>query len=369
MTTQKIEIQSKENLNPEIIKPKQHFEILDGLRGIAALAIVVFHFMEIVYPPNENFMAHGFLAVDFFFCLSGFVIAYAYHDRIGKMTLKEFFKLRLIRLHPLVVFGSILGFLTFIFDPFSNHFQNYETGKLILIVVSSLLLIPFPAMPDRYFNLFGLSAPAWSLFWEYIANICYALFLHKLSRRILFLLTVFAGAGICFISNRAGGSLMGGWSGETFWDGFGRISYSFLAGMLIYRSKWIIKSKLGFIGLSTLILLALLMPFTGWNWLTEPIIVLLYFPLLIVLGAGAKLSEGFRKLCIFFGKISYPLYMTHYAVMWIFAGYYAKYKPDASQLTFIIIIGTLLLLGFAYLAMTFYDTPIRKYLMERRKKS
>ena len=78
----------------ETLKPKQHFEILDGLRGVAALAIVFFHFMEIVYPPNENFIAHGFLAVDFFFCLSGFVIAYAYNDRIEKMKLSDFFTLR-----------------------------------------------------------------------------------------------------------------------------------------------------------------------------------------------------------------------------------------------------------------------------------
>ncbi|MDR7370855.1 acyltransferase [Flavobacterium aquidurense] len=356
-------------IETKVLHTKQHFEILDGLRGIAALAIVVFHFKEIVYPPAENFIAHGFLAVDFFFCLSGFVIAYAYHDRIGKMSIKDFFSLRLIRLHPLVVFGSVLGLLTFLFDPFSNHAQNYETGKLILVFLTSILLIPFPVMPDRYFNLFGLNAPAWSLFWEYIANILYALFLYKLSRRSLFILTVVAAAAICFISHRAGGSLMGGWSGENFWDGCGRISYSFLAGMLIYRSNWIIKSKLGFVGLSILLLFALLMPFTDWNWLTEPIVVLLYFPLLIILGAGATLTQSFRKICIFLGKISYTLYMTHYAVMWIFAGYYAKYKPATSELALIIIIGTVLLLGIAYLTMNFYDTPIRKYLTDRRKKS
>jgi peptidoglycan/LPS O-acetylase OafA/YrhL len=72
-------------IDSTILKPKQHFEILDGLRGIAALSIVLFHFMEIVYQPSKNFIAHGFLAVDFFFCLSGFVIAYAYHqERIEK---------------------------------------------------------------------------------------------------------------------------------------------------------------------------------------------------------------------------------------------------------------------------------------------
>ena len=358
-----------ETPSPQIVKPKQHFEILDGLRGIAALAIVVFHFMEIVYPPAENFIAHGFLAVDFFFCLSGFVIAYAYHDRIEKMKITDFFKLRLIRLHPLVIFGSVLGLLTFLFDPFGGTAETYDTARLILIFLTAALLIPFPVMADRYFNLFGLNAPGWSLFWEYIANILYALFLYKLSRRSLFWLTVVAAAGICFVSHRAGGSLMGGWSGETFWDGCARISYSFLAGMLIYRSNWIIKSKLGFIALSVLLLLTFVLPFSDWNWLTEPLVVLFYFPLLIILGAGATLKQGFKKLCIFFGKISYPLYMTHYAVMFMFANYYTKYKPDTTQLFFIITLGTIMLLGFAYLTMTFYDIPVRKYLTERRKKA
>jgi peptidoglycan/LPS O-acetylase OafA/YrhL len=324
--------------------------------------------MEMVYLPEKNFIAHGFLAVDFFFCLSGFVIAYAYHDRIGKMGIMEFFKSRLIRLHPLVVFGSVLGLLAFLFDPFGGHPETYETGKIILIFLASILTIPFPVIAERSFNLFGLNAPAWSLFWEYVANILYALFLYRLSRRSLFILTVFAAAALCYVSNRAGGSLMGGWSDANFWDGCARISYSFLAGMLIYRSNWIIKSKLGFVSLSVLLLLALLMPFTDWNWLTEPIVVLFYFPLLIALGAGATLTQGIRKLCIFSGKISYPLYMTHYAVIWMFLNYYTKYKPEASQLAFIIPIGTILLVGFAYLTMVFYDIPIRKYLTDRRKK-
>ena len=145
-------------IDTEILKTKPHFEILDGLRGVAALAIVIFHFMEIVYLPNKNFIAHGFLAVDFFFCLSGFVIAYAYQDRVGKMGITAFFKTRLIRLHPLVIFGSVLGLLAFLFDPFSSHPETYETGKLILLFLTSVFLIPFAVMPDRYFNLFGLNA-------------------------------------------------------------------------------------------------------------------------------------------------------------------------------------------------------------------
>lgn len=94
---------------------KKHFELLDGLRGIAALAVVIFHFMEMFITDfSKNFIAHGYLAVDFFFCLSGFVVAYAYDERIQQMSLKDFFRIRLIRLHPLVILGSI-GFAIFYF--------------------------------------------------------------------------------------------------------------------------------------------------------------------------------------------------------------------------------------------------------------
>src|SRR6478609_5352395 len=106
-------------LSPGLLKTKQHFAILDGLRGVAALGVVVFHFMEWIFPdPSKNFIGHGFLAVDFFFCLSGFVIGYAYDDRIQEMGRGAFFKARLIRLHPLVVLGSVLGLLGFLLDPF-----------------------------------------------------------------------------------------------------------------------------------------------------------------------------------------------------------------------------------------------------------
>lgn len=355
-------------LNPEVLKTKQHFEILDGLRGIAAIAVVLFHFMEIAYLPAKNFIAHGFLAVDFFFCLSGFVIAYAYDDRIGKMGIKEFFKSRLIRLHPLVIMGSVLGLLAFLFDPFGGQPELYSAGKIILIFLCSILLIPYPIISERFFNLFGLNAPAWSLFWEYVANIVYALILWRLNRRYLLILTILAGIALCYASHRAGGSLLGGWAGENFWDGCARISYSFLAGMLIFRSNWIIKSRLGFTGLSVLLLLAFLVPFNEWNWLTEPFIVLIYFPLLVALGAGADLKAGLKKLCVFFGKISYPLYMTHYAAIWMFFNYFTAQKPALPQLTLVIITGLMLLLGFAYLVMVWYDIPLRNYLTNRRKK-
>lgn len=356
-----------DNLNQPTAIPKKHFEVLDGLRGIAALAVVIFHFMEWVFTDfSKNFISHGFLAVDFFFCLSGFVIGYAYDNRIRQMGIGQFFKMRLIRLHPLVILGSVLGLIAFFSDPFAAH-TVYDSGKLILLFISSLLLIPVPIMEERAFNLFAFNAPSWSLFWEYIANIFFALILVRVNRRLLILMTLLAAVGICFVANRAG-NLLGGWSKDTFPDGGARVAYSFLAGLLIYRSNWIIKNKLGFIGLGLLLSFAFLMPWGNWNWLTEPLVVLLFFPLLIALGAGATVSPALLKICRFSGNISYPLYMTHYAAIWIFGNYFINEKPSMNELILIIVSGTILMIIVAYLVMLLYDIPVRKYLARKLMK-
>jgi peptidoglycan/LPS O-acetylase OafA/YrhL len=354
-----------ENLNQGSLNSKQHFEILDGLRGVAALAVVIFHFMEWVYTDSsKNFIGHGFLAVDFFFCLSGFVIGYAYDNRIGKMGVGQFFKLRLIRLHPLVILGSVLGLLGFFLDPFASPI-TYSAGKIALLFVGSLFLIPLPLMQERAFNLFAFNAPSWSLFWEYIANIFYAFILCKLGRRTLAVLTILAAASICLVSYRAG-NLLGGWAGDNFLDGGARVAYSFLAGLFIYRSNWIIKNRIGFIGLAILLFAAFLMPSSAkWNWLAEALVVLIYFPLLISLGAGSNLSGQWKKICQFSGNISYPLYMTHYAAIWVFGNYFINNNPPAAQLPYIIIPGVIFLVVVAYLVMVFYDIPVRRWLTKK----
>lgn len=350
----------------DLLKTKKHFAVLDGLRGLAAFGIVVFHFMEWIFTDfTKNFIGHGFLAVDFFFCLSGFVIAYAYDDRIRKIGLMGFFKSRLIRLHPLVVLGAVLGFIAFIFDPFANYWSLYSAGDLLKTFLFSIFLIPYPVMEERSFNLFGLNAPAWTLFWEYMANIFYAVILFRLARYSLYILAILAALVLAYVSYSAG-NLLGGWDANTFWHGGARILYSFTAGMVIYRSKWIIQNRLGFIGLSVLLSLALMMPYFSWNWLAELIVVLLYFPLIVSLGAGTTVSPGLKKLCKFSGDISYPLYMTHYSVIWIFGNYYTIHNPNATTLAMIVVTGTFLLVGMAYLVMVFYDKPVRAYLQKKR---
>ncbi|WP_299291155.1 acyltransferase [uncultured Mucilaginibacter sp.] len=355
---------------PALLKTKPHFEILDGLRGIAAVSVVIFHFMEIAVPDYpKNFIAHAYLAVDFFFCLSGFVIAYAYDSKLEKIGVLQFFKLRLIRLHPLVVIGSVLGLLTFLFDPFSNLHLAYSSGKTFLMFLASILLIPYASVHERYFNFFHFNPPTWSLFWEYIANIFYALILFKLRNKTMWALLLIAAVLLGYEANYAG-NLSVGWGGGNFTGGGIRVFYSFLAGMLVYRTKWIVKSRLGFPLISILLIIAFLIPFADkFNPITDPLVIIFYFPFLIALGAGASLSAKNNRICKFLGEISYPLYMVHYPFIWIFFSYVEAAKPTMGQLETVIPIATVLLIGLAYYVLVFFDLPLRKYFTARMKKN
>src|SRR5258708_4364384 len=161
---------------------KEHFEVLDGLRGSAAFLIVLFHVFN--YPfdfsPPLHLMHHAYLAVDFFFGLSGFVVAYAYDDRWTRMTMLQFFRIRLIRLHPLVLIGATLGLLGYIFDPFSKAMNQTGAPMLLLAYITSLLLLPSPPVGGRVHETQALNGPAWSLMQEYLGNIAYAVILRRL---------------------------------------------------------------------------------------------------------------------------------------------------------------------------------------------
>ena len=334
------------------------------------MVVVIFHFMEIVIADySNNFIAHGYLAVDFFFVLSGFVITYAYDNRIAGMGLLTFIKLRLIRLQPLVVIGSVLGLLTFLFDPFTHLYAVYGFKETLLIFITSVFLIPYPVVAERFFNLFNLNAPSWSLFWEYVANFVYAAILFKATKKVLAPLVLLAAAVLFYVGWKSG-SLVGGWSGPTFFDGLARISFSFMMGMLIFRSNWIIKNKLGLLGMSALLLLAFLTPYNpNWNWLVEPLLVVIYLPLMVSLGAGASLSARHHRINKFSGDISYPLYMTHYPFMWIFLSYVTVEKPGVDTLSWLIPVSLISLIGFAYLVFKFLDFPIRRYFKDKLKAS
>ena len=122
--------------NNVYLASKPRYEILDGLRGVAAVLVVAYHLFETYYHggPDQP-INHGYLAIDFFFVLSGFVIGYAYDDRWGKMSTWNFFKRRLVRLHPMVIFGTLLGALLFYFGDCPDFPLIKETSPWLALLV------------------------------------------------------------------------------------------------------------------------------------------------------------------------------------------------------------------------------------------
>ena len=218
---------------------KPHYELLDGLRGVAALVVMWYHVFEgFATSPIDQGFNHGYLAVDFFFILSGFVIGYAYDDRWKKtLTTREFFKRRLIRLHPMVIMGVVLGAITYYVQGCERWDGTHvATSMLMLAMLLNLFLIPVApgAGADVRGNgeMYPLNGPNWSLFFEYIGNILYALFIRKLSTRWLAVLVGAAGIGLATyaIGNGSGyGHLGVGWTlaGLNFPGGMLRLLFAF----------------------------------------------------------------------------------------------------------------------------------------------
>jgi peptidoglycan/LPS O-acetylase OafA/YrhL len=345
----------------QVNRHKPHFPVLDGLRGVAALCVVIFHFSEMVIGNySKLWIGHGWLAVDFFFCLSGFVIGYAYDDRMATMGLGRFLKARLIRLHPMVVFGSVLGLIAFYANPFGIP-HGYGPGRMLLVFTASVLMVPFGAIHDKGNSIFGLNAPAWSLFWEYVANLVFAVALYRLRRNALIVLTLVMAVVLCWSSHRAG-NLYGGWSLRSFWDGGTRIGFAFPAGLLVYRMGWRPRTRLGFGTLSVLLIFALVIPYADHGWIREAAVMIVGFPLLVALGAGASVTPLTDRLCRASGELSYPLYMTHYAVIWIWGTYAYKHHLVSVNLWTAISLGTLTMVAFAWAVFKLYDQPVRRYL-------
>lgn len=364
---------------------KQHFKILDALRGVAAITVVFFHVLE-VYSGGDHikqFINHGYLAVDFFFMLSGYVMAHAYDDRWDKMSLKDFFKRRIIRLHPMILLGMTIGALCFYYGE-SDYFPKIadtSIWQLLLITVIGYTLIPVPPSMDiRGWNeMHPLNGPAWSLFLEYIANILHALVLRKLSKTVLSILVFIAAVALIHLAvTSPKGDIIGGWSTEPeqLRIGFTRLLFPYMAGMLLRRSVKVVPTKNTFL-LSALLLVTILsIPRIGgydhlWaNGLYDALSVILVFPIIIYLGATGEVKGKFTdRICTFLGDISYPIYIIHFPFAYIFYAWVTNNNIPIGQG---IIVGTgifLFTLILSYASLKLYDEPLRRWLAKRFMRS
>jgi len=368
---------------------KRHYLILDALRGVAAVTVVIFHIFETFTNGDhaKQIINHGYLAVDFFFLLSGFVIGYAYDNRWGKMSLTDFFKRRLIRLHPMIIAGMVVGAITFYFQKSAIVFPPLATvsvWKLLLIMIIGFTLVPVPPSMDvrGWAEMHPLDGPAWSLFFEYVANILYALFIRKLPNTVLFILLVITGGALIHMAITNGGDVIGGWSLEPtqLRIGFTRMLYPFLAGLLLSRTARLTHINNAFLWCSLLLLISLALPRIGgkdhlWmNGLYDSLTIIFVFPCIVYLGASGDIKGKFAlKLSGFLGDISYPLYITHYPFIYMFTAWIGNNKdlltnPSAGNYITVISVALLVLatsITVAWACLKLYDIPVRKWLTKR----
>lgn len=366
---------------------RPRYDILDGLRGVAALMILLYHVFNdaksfFVWPTPVNEFYHSFLGVDFFFMLSGFVMGYAYDKALeGTLTTGGFIKRRLIRLHPMVVMGVLIGAIAFAIQGFTKWDGTQVTVQaLMFATLLGLFLIPSPTSIEvrGYTEAFPLNGPHWSLFFEYIGSLLYVLLLHKLSTKWL---RVWVACSILSIAGYAllieGGGIAYGWSSEisSLCGGALRMLYAYPMGLLmarVFRERQPKPIKGHMFLLCSLALIVLLgLPYLGNQDLEsiyQLICILSLFPTIVWFGARGIVSGWKQKAVSFFGRLSYPLYAIHYPFVYLYiawlqkSGYtYTGYTHPWAAVT-ITMVASLL---FATLCMLFYDEPLRKWLTRK----
>ncbi|MBR3860066.1 MAG: acyltransferase [Bacteroidaceae bacterium] len=377
-----------------VINSKPHYMLLDGLRGVAAILVLFYHiyegfsFAEVTNNAGSGIIAvlnHGHIAVDFFFILSGFVISYAYDSRWEKMSTWQFFKRRLIRLHPMLIMGAIIGFASFAFVGFERW--DGTTAPISWVMVALLLtMFMIPAVPGIPYEvrgngeMFPLNGPGWSLFFEYVGNILYALFIRRLSTKVLAVLTFLLGCihAWFFLGDVSWYGMIGvGWTIDkvNFFGGLVRMLFPFTMGMLLARTFKPMKVK-GAFWICILLLITLFsVPYieskgnVNFNCLYEFVCIAFIFPLIVWLGAcgsNDEVSAMTNRISMVLGAMSYPLYIVHYPIMYIFYAWLIDKQyytlQDCLCVVILVITASILL---AFLCLKFYDEPVRRWLTKK----
>lgn len=329
--------------------PRYH--ALDAMRGIAALGVVVFH---IGGELHQRLFPHAYLAVDFFFMLSGFVLARAYESRLkGPLSASRFLEMRLIRLYPLFALGVLFG---------AARVASHSTflGAIAAFVMNALML-PAISSPD---HLFPFNLPAWSLFFELLINILFGLAIWRMPSHRLAAVCAVAGALFLLGILKSGHADLG-----MFWSnaGYGlfRVSFSFCLGVVLARvlPAGRRRSPLALLPLAALgLLLAAPWP-VAFGAQYDAIAIFLVMPVLLWLGARSELPAPLQPAGAVLGDVSYPLYAIHFPLLQIFSHVVIRTLHLPA-----FVAGTLFLIGAVWLSWFLahrFDAPVRRWLSGR----
>jgi peptidoglycan/LPS O-acetylase OafA/YrhL len=330
------------------LSSRNRFAVLDGLRGVAALTVVLTHSFQ-----NSGLLDNGQLAVDLFFILSGFVVAYSYDDRLNLPDGKrQFIISRFVRLYPMLLIGALGGIAIGVIHNFTNPQHANPYPEIAASGGLSLLVLPYLKSGSINGHVFSFNPPVWSLFFEIIANLIYVLFSRFLSVRVLIVLAALGLAGVVWLGP------LGGADKETFLGGCPRVIAGFFGGVLLfklYQSGRLPKIPSNISMTSVTILAVFFFPVVIGGWLYIPAFLVLYAAVIGGINSPPASTDGW---CEFLGLVSYPVYLIHALTLYVvmFVGKLAGLQ-DSLALCHAIAIPYL-----GYLVACYYETPARLYL-------
>jgi len=345
--------------NSEQVRRK--FHTLDGMRGVAALLVITRHGQEYFAPLK---FPNNFLAVDLFFMLSGFVVAAAYEQRLATRALSpiRFTVIRLIRLYPLYILGTLIGLPVTYFKVL--HGKSYiDLHQYWLAFPTHLLMLPSPATP----LLFVGNVVAWSLTFELLANVVYAFWHGRMSSRALGIIASLALLAMLFGLGVHDG-LNNGWSWRYWWIGLARVSFAFPVGILMFRNlEKIPKIKLSPLAVLGLLAINLIVALPGGkNDVYQIISIALFFPILMMTAVRVEPSQRLIPLFTWLGVTSYAVYTIHLPFLtlieWALSKVHVVYSDYSPWSGFA---GMMVILLIAWIADRVYDIPVRAWLTRR----
>jgi len=340
--------------------------VLDGLRGIAAFGIILDH-------VNSEFLRDltpgRYLAVDFFWVLSGFVLALGYGERLsGAMSPLEFMRHRLIRLYPLYLAGLSLGLVAALLPWLTGDGGSALNRTMIAsIFVAGVLFVPFPPIwSGTGQHMFPMNGPSWSLFFELVANIIYAVVAKFLTIRNL---SVMVGICAIFFMIIAPQHPPGaGWQWPHAIAGFARVMFCFFAGVLIYRIRpWItlprIPSWLSICGYMAIIMMPVPEEFrSAFNI----VVALVAMPILVLVASDSSVGPVQAKVFTTLGMLSYGVYVLHVPIWTLIAFVETKAGVNLPGFVNVLMVGTISVI-LAWVGNYLYDVPLRRWLMKITK--
>ncbi|MFD1192248.1 acyltransferase family protein [Phenylobacterium conjunctum] len=342
-----------------------YYPALDGLRGVAALSVVVMH--RHVWFGLEGWLAHGYLAVDFFFMLSGFVIANAYEGKLtGGMSAWDFIKARLIRLYPLLALGVTIG-TAWRLLALKLDLAIFTPAETWAIFGRGLLLLP--TLHGRFANTsaFPFDPPTWSLFFELAINLVYVAIFRFLSTGRLVGLTLACLVPLSLLAFKTGG-LDAGDVAEDFWQGGVRVGFPFFAGVLLHRFRRLpgLERIRAPFWVQALVLLAVLNAsgLGAARWAFDLFCAVVIFPALVIAGANTVSSARETQALKVMGDLSYPAYVLHYPI-YVLMGSLADYwgivdYTDGALWFALLTLGVILAVSQG--ATIWFDRPVRAWL-------